>query len=244
MLESHHSLVVKALQKLYKHCVNKEGFPGEPLAETADGHPLTHAILDRLDLINQAEENPDEPEEDTDDLHYLRLLSTSTDSSATSDPSPEPATPPDPTTLTNCNQLNAPPGPAGPWKWEYPPEQYPNYPDNGYQGMMSRLPLGPGPGPAMLPHNAAAVAAHPPPSGPENSCLYYLDDSGGETQMKSRLQPAVGVMPGPSPHPHPHPSAAATPGLPVDMLSDYHLPLQEQPLYSGLTQSWNFPTGQ
>jgi hypothetical protein len=37
------------------------------------GLSLTHAILDRLGLIKQAEENADEPEEDSEDLRYLRL---------------------------------------------------------------------------------------------------------------------------------------------------------------------------
>jgi hypothetical protein len=37
--------------------LSKEGFPGDPLVEAPDGHPLTHAILDRLGLIKQAEEN-------------------------------------------------------------------------------------------------------------------------------------------------------------------------------------------
>ncbi|EZF31549.1 hypothetical protein H109_00992 [Trichophyton interdigitale MR816] len=55
MLESHHALVVKALQQLYTHCINNKCFPGEPI-ELVDGYPLTHAILDRLGLIKQAEE--------------------------------------------------------------------------------------------------------------------------------------------------------------------------------------------
>ncbi|KAM5447898.1 hypothetical protein MaudCBS49596_005693 [Microsporum audouinii] len=56
MLESHHALVVKALQQLYTHCINNKCFPGEPI-ELVDGYPLTHAILDRLGLIKQAEEH-------------------------------------------------------------------------------------------------------------------------------------------------------------------------------------------
>lgn len=57
MLESHHALVVKALQQLYTHCINNKCFPGEPI-DTADGYPLIHSILDRLGLIKEAEENP------------------------------------------------------------------------------------------------------------------------------------------------------------------------------------------
>ncbi|KAK2831003.1 hypothetical protein FQN49_007100 [Arthroderma sp. PD_2] len=55
MLESHHALVVKALQQLYTRCIDNKCFPGEPI-EVIDGYPLTHAILDRLGLIKQAEE--------------------------------------------------------------------------------------------------------------------------------------------------------------------------------------------
>ncbi|EEH15824.2 hypothetical protein PABG_05911 [Paracoccidioides brasiliensis Pb03] len=58
MLESHHALVVKALQQLYTHCVNNECFPGDPI-DVVDGNPCTHAILDRLGLIKQAEESPE-----------------------------------------------------------------------------------------------------------------------------------------------------------------------------------------
>ena len=68
MLESHH-LVIEALQKLYKYCINKEPFPGGPV-ETVDGYPLTHAILDRLGLIKQAEGNQEKQDKDLEDLQY------------------------------------------------------------------------------------------------------------------------------------------------------------------------------
>ncbi|KKZ64143.1 hypothetical protein EMCG_01548 [[Emmonsia] crescens] len=61
MLESHHALVVKALQQLYTHCVNNECFPGDPI-DLVDGNPCTHSILDRLGLIKQAEEEPEKIE--------------------------------------------------------------------------------------------------------------------------------------------------------------------------------------
>ncbi|OJD15025.1 hypothetical protein AJ78_04680 [Emergomyces pasteurianus Ep9510] len=64
MLESHHALVVKALQQLYTHCVNNECFPGDPI-DLVDGNPCTHAILDRLGLIKQAEEAPENVTEDS-----------------------------------------------------------------------------------------------------------------------------------------------------------------------------------
>ncbi|KAL1953991.1 hypothetical protein VTO42DRAFT_1846 [Malbranchea cinnamomea] len=59
MLESHHALVVKALQQLYTHCVKNKCFPGEPI-DVVDGYPLTHAILDRLGLIKQAEKESED----------------------------------------------------------------------------------------------------------------------------------------------------------------------------------------
>ncbi|KAJ5819261.1 hypothetical protein N7474_004852 [Penicillium riverlandense] len=156
MLESHHSLVVKALQKLYKFCINNEGFPGEPLAEAPDGHPLTHTILDRLGLIKQAEENADDPDEDSEDLRYLRLLSTSTECSATAEPSPEPATPPEPspTVLSSpssssaCNNPGSVPVPTSSlpggrhhshsWSWDMHPVHHQtayhhSFPENGFQ---------------------------------------------------------------------------------------------------------------
>ncbi|KAK2809328.1 hypothetical protein FQN50_003970 [Emmonsiellopsis sp. PD_5] len=58
MLESNHDLLVKALQQLYTHCIKNECFPGEPI-DVVDGNPCTHAILDRLGLIKQAEEAPE-----------------------------------------------------------------------------------------------------------------------------------------------------------------------------------------
>ncbi|OAX83917.1 hypothetical protein ACJ72_01708 [Emergomyces africanus] len=64
MLESHHALVVKALQQLYTHCINNECFPGDPI-DHVDGNPCTHAILDRLGLIKQAEEEPEKIEGDS-----------------------------------------------------------------------------------------------------------------------------------------------------------------------------------
>ncbi|OJJ34940.1 hypothetical protein ASPWEDRAFT_171771 [Aspergillus wentii DTO 134E9] len=230
MLESHHSLVVKALQKLYKHCVNKEGFPGEPLAEGADGHPLTHAILDRLGLIKQAEENPDEPDEETEDLQYLRFLSTSTDS--TTDPSPEPTTPPDPYP-SNCASVTASPRGVESWKWDFQsvqPEQYHNYSGSGYPGMVvSQAPLGP--------TNLAGEVACPQPIHPAPSShppyLYYPNNSCYEEPAKHRLHPSV--MTGPGPH-------QTTAGLSADVLGEYHH-FQEQPLYPGVTPGWHFPSG-
>lgn len=100
MLESHHALVVKALQQLYKHCINNEGFPGEPL-DTVDGYPLTHAILDRLGLIKLGESGTSRVDEENaaESWNYWRHMSLSTDSNGIDDASPEPISPTEPASL-------------------------------------------------------------------------------------------------------------------------------------------------
>ncbi|KAL4895683.1 hypothetical protein BDV59DRAFT_172955 [Aspergillus ambiguus] len=242
MLESHHSLVVKALQRLYKLCVDKEGFPGEPLVESPDGHPLTHAILDRLGLIKQAEETTDEPEEDSEDLQYLRFLSTSTDCSATTDPSPEPATPPDPSPST-CSPVNlSPKVGGGPWKWDYqqvPHVQYHNYQPSGFNGMsMAR--------PEMEPTSMNVDTKCPEPVSAlpdhEHSYFYYVDDSTSGEPAGSRLPPGGTAGPG---APHPAPPAGIPP---ADILGDYNSSHQlhmseQQSLYSNYAPGWNFQCG-
>ncbi|PWY90141.1 hypothetical protein BO70DRAFT_368701 [Aspergillus heteromorphus CBS 117.55] len=238
MLESHHSLVVKALQRLYKLCVDKEGFPGEPLAEGSDGHPLTHTILDRLGLIKQAEENPDEPDEDSEDLQYLRFLSTSTDCSATTDPSPEPATPPDPSP-SNCSPIVPSLKGNDPWKWEeLQPVQplhsgpYHGYPHPGYQAMaMPRPTLETGlVGEAKCPELGPSMTDHGHP------IYYYMGASCNEGAPKSRLVPGVTTGPGSQ-----HPATASA--FPV-MMGDYNLHIQDhQPIYPALPSGWAYPYG-
>ncbi|KAF9884670.1 hypothetical protein FE257_001363 [Aspergillus nanangensis] len=240
MLESHHSLVVKALQRLYKLCVNKEGFPGEPLAESPDGYPLTHAMLDRLGLIKQAEENPEEPEEASEDLQYLRFLSTSTDCSATTDPSPEPATPPDPCPST-CSPITlSPKGGRVPWKWDLQSvsqeQQYHNYPHPGFHGMSLARPTVDQPG---ITGNVKCSDSMPSLPDHDQSYFYYMTHGGGGESAANRLHSAVTAAHGTH---HPAPTAEMP-----DMLGPYapnnlHVPGQ-QPLYTNMTPSWNFPCG-
>lgn len=232
MLESHHSLVVKALQRLYKLCINKDDFPGEPLAEAPDGYPLTHAILDRLGLIKQAEENPEEPEEDTEDLQYLRLLSTSTGCSPTTDPSPEPATPPEPSS-SNCSPTRLSPKSGASWKWDYQPLQpvnpYPNY--QSFHGMAARSNLMSAPA-ETKPEHVHSV------SDPDQPYFCYIDNNDTGELMKSRLPSGITAEPG-SHH------MQAPSGMSADILGDYNLHLHEshQPVYSGIAPGWNFPCG-
>ncbi|THC89729.1 hypothetical protein EYZ11_010819 [Aspergillus tanneri] len=236
MLESHHSLVVKALQKLYKLCLNKEGFPGEPLVEAPDGHPLTHAILDRLGLIKQAEENPEEPDEDTEELQYLRFLSTSTDCSATTDPSPEPTTPPEPSS-SNYSPTKLSPKVGDAWKWDFQhvhpvnhPGQYSSYPS--FHGMPMPRPTVMPIGPRAEPKCADAI--HPGLDS-EHPYFYYTG-SNCHGESKGRLHSDVATEPG-------RQQIAAAANMPVGILGDYNLHVQEQhqTLYSSLEPNWHFP---
>ncbi|GMF71370.1 unnamed protein product [Aspergillus oryzae] len=237
MLESHHSLVVKALQRLYKLCLNKDGFPGEPLTESPDGYPLTHAILDRLGLIKQAEENADEQDEDSEDLQYLRYMA-STDCSATTDPSPEPVTPPEPSP-SHCSPVNPSTKTDGPYNWEYQPvhaahhEQYASYQHSGFYSV-------------TMPRSAVEATGHvaeskcsealPPVSNPENSYYFYTGTNGNAESTKGPLHP--GVTAGPRTHHH-------STGMPAELLSNYSLHLHDQQsLYQGLAPSWSsYPCG-
>lgn len=256
MLESHHSLVVKALQKLYKFCINKEDFPGEPLAEAPDGHPLTHAILDRLGLIRQAEENADEPEEDSEDLRYLRLLSTSTECSATAEPSPEPTTPPEPspTTLSSrpsiCNSLLTPMTSRSNsnWQWDLQAVQQArySYPDTGYQDMLAMQQR---PSITSADLSAGEISPHidiPPgssiPHGPQpheqQSFAYFLDGGCNAAGSSSDAKTAVRLHTGIMPETHHHQMN----NLSNDLLGDFQFPTHEPSLYHGFTPGWSFPS--
>ncbi|KAL1642749.1 Fluconazole resistance protein 1 [Diplodia intermedia] len=55
MLEQQQSQLVAGLRELYRRLNAGEGWPGAPLAEQQGGHPLTHDILERLDLLQSKE---------------------------------------------------------------------------------------------------------------------------------------------------------------------------------------------
>lgn len=258
MLESHHSLVVKALQKLYKFCVNKEDFAGEPLAEAPDGHPLTHAILDRLGLIKQAEENADEPDEDSEDLRYLRLLSTSTECSATAEPSPEPTTPPEPspTTLSSrpsiCSSLFTPMTSRSnsSWQWDLQSVQQASYsyPDTGFHPGMLAMQQRPSITSADL--NAGEISSHDilsasgtsygPQPHEQQSFAYFLDagcnasSAGSSSEAKTAVRLQTGSLPDTQSH--------SMGGLSSDLLSDFQFSTHEPSLYPGFTPGWSFPS--
>lgn len=52
MLEQQQSQLVAGLRELYTRLQQGQGWPGAPLREAQGGHPLTHDILERLDLLH------------------------------------------------------------------------------------------------------------------------------------------------------------------------------------------------
>ncbi|KAJ5491301.1 hypothetical protein N7539_002868 [Penicillium diatomitis] len=256
MLESHHALVVKALQKLYKFCINKEGFPGEPLAEAPDGHPLTHTILDRLGLIKQAEENADEVDEDSEDLRYLRILSTSTECSVTAEPSPEPTTPTEPSPTTSsrasvCQGILTPMTSRNnsTWQWDMQATQQTNlsYPGNGFPGFFA--PARPSIGSAdsssgdvfsHIDNSSPSILSHHPPRHDQQLLTYFLDPASNiassssiESKSVDRYNQGFHIS-------ETHSHAAAT--LPGDVWTDFNFPTHDQALYETFTPSWSFPS--
>lgn len=55
MLEEQQKWLVYALQKLYRHTTQGEGWPGGPLRCEDNGHPLTHDILCQLGALGRSE---------------------------------------------------------------------------------------------------------------------------------------------------------------------------------------------
>ncbi|KAL3447091.1 hypothetical protein BJX65DRAFT_104418 [Aspergillus insuetus] len=234
MLESHHSLVVKALQRLYKLCTSKEGFPGEPLVEASDGFPLTHAILDRLGLIKQAEDSSRNGSHDSEDLEYLRMLSNPTDCCATADPSPEPVTPPDPApNISSPVQLS--PGGAALVKWEYhsvQSEPYQGYPHAEFRGVpLSRPNLEPVTSSSDI---KCAAPVHSPVMALPNPYIYYGENNCSAESADNGLPPIVttsGCLP-----------AVTAADLPAEMVGNYNNHLPEQTVYhQPLTTGWAYP---
>lgn len=57
MLEQQQAQLVAGLRELYTRLQTGQGWPGQPLREAQGGHPLTHDILERLDLLHGPNEN-------------------------------------------------------------------------------------------------------------------------------------------------------------------------------------------
>ncbi|KAL9080307.1 MAG: hypothetical protein Q9157_000894 [Trypethelium eluteriae] len=56
MLEQQQNQLVAGLQEMYRRLQNGEKWPGSPLSDGQGGHPLTHDILARLDLLHPKED--------------------------------------------------------------------------------------------------------------------------------------------------------------------------------------------
>jgi hypothetical protein len=54
MLEQQQTQLVAGLRELYSRLQGGQGWPGQPLREAQSGHPLTHDILERLDLLHSS----------------------------------------------------------------------------------------------------------------------------------------------------------------------------------------------
>lgn len=52
MLEQQQSQLVAGLREMYSRLQSGQGWPGAPLRDAQNGHPLTHDILERLDLLH------------------------------------------------------------------------------------------------------------------------------------------------------------------------------------------------
>jgi len=72
MLEQQQAQLVTGLRELYKRLQTGERWPGSPLKESHGGHPLTHDILERLDLLHSAPDAPIKHEGFDDDLSQLQ----------------------------------------------------------------------------------------------------------------------------------------------------------------------------
>jgi hypothetical protein len=72
MLEQQQTQLVAGLRELYSRLQRGESWPGQPLQEGSSGHPLTHDILERLDLLHSPNENGSNYEGFEEDCHRMQ----------------------------------------------------------------------------------------------------------------------------------------------------------------------------
>jgi hypothetical protein len=72
MLEQQQAQLVTGLRELYRRLQAGEDWPGMPLKEYHGGHPLTHDILERLDLLHSTGDAPIKHEGFDEDLALLQ----------------------------------------------------------------------------------------------------------------------------------------------------------------------------
>jgi len=76
MLEQQQSQLVAGLREMYKMILDKKEWPGKPLSDQTEGHPLTHDILERLHVLHMTGDGHSLHESFEDDLDAIqqRLL--------------------------------------------------------------------------------------------------------------------------------------------------------------------------
>jgi len=72
MLEQQQSQLVAGLRELYTRLQQGQGWPGAPLREAQGGHPLTHDILERLDLLHASSDSGSNYEGFEDDCNRMQ----------------------------------------------------------------------------------------------------------------------------------------------------------------------------
>lgn len=72
MLEQQQTQLVAGLRELYSRLQKGESWPGQPLREASGGHPLTHDILERLDLLHPTSDSSNNYEGFEDDCNRMQ----------------------------------------------------------------------------------------------------------------------------------------------------------------------------
>ncbi|KAF2400084.1 hypothetical protein EJ06DRAFT_46166 [Trichodelitschia bisporula] len=72
MLEQQQYQLVEAVREMYRRLQSGEGWPGAPLQAAHGGSPLTHDILERLDLLHSNGDNPLQHEGFEENVDRLR----------------------------------------------------------------------------------------------------------------------------------------------------------------------------
>jgi len=72
MLEQQQSQLVAGIRQMYRKLLSGESWPGSALPEQQEGYPLTHDILERLDVLHMTGENPVGSEAFEDNLEKLQ----------------------------------------------------------------------------------------------------------------------------------------------------------------------------
>ena len=76
MLEHQQAQLVTGLQELYKRAINGQGWLGAALADSTNGNPLTHDILERLGALkHESNDDADSFEEDLNTLQHRLIAS-------------------------------------------------------------------------------------------------------------------------------------------------------------------------